>query len=70
MILVFSAIVLCFMLRAMGVGRELLAVLLPGEPERTAEAVGTLVENLHNGEAVNQAFLEFCGEIIEGGRMS
>ena len=69
-ILMFGAIVLCLALRAMGVGEDLLAAFLPGDSELTAAVVGRLVDNLRSGGDVSQAFLEFCVEIIEGGRVS
>lgn len=43
-------------------------ILLPGDEDVTAAALGSLVENLSSGEPVGEAVQTFCREIIHGDR--
>ena len=43
-------------------------ILLPGDADITAAALGSLVENLSAGEPVGEAVQTFCREIIHGDR--
>lgn len=48
------------------VRREIRDILLPGDPEVTAAALGGLVEDLHSGEPISDALHTFCVEILAG----
>ncbi len=43
---------------------HLMRFFLPGDPEVTGQAVTVLIDNLREGEPVEDALKTFCGEII------
>ena len=43
-------------------------VLIPGDPEITRLAASNLVENLRDGERVEEAFAVFCQQILVGAK--
>jgi hypothetical protein len=45
-------------------GELLKKIFIPGDPERAGEAVSGMVDNIRAGEAVKDAFVAFCLEII------
>ena len=46
---------------------EVLRICLPGEPDVTADAFSAMVEQIGAGESVQEAFVDFCKEIIYSG---
>jgi len=52
-------------------GREaLVEILLPGDPEVTWHALETMVMQLREGEAVGDAVMAFCREIVDGAQIA
>ena len=48
-------------------GREALAqMLLPGDPAVTRQALVHMAANLRSGEAIGDAIMVFCREIVDG----
>ena len=45
-------------------GELLKKIFIPGDPERAGEAVSGMVDTIRAGEAVKDAFVAFCLEII------
>ena len=43
-------------------------ILIPGNPEITRLAASNLVENLREGERVEEAFAVFCQQILDGAK--
>ena len=52
-------------------GREvLMEILLPGDPEVTWNALETMATQLRSGEAIGDAVMAFCREIVAGAKLS
>lgn len=47
---------------------KLRELLLPGDPEVTAQAAATLVSGLRAGESLTDAAVTFCREILDHGK--
>ena len=51
-------------------GREVLEeFLLPGDPAVTRQALSHMAENLRSGEAIGDAVVVFCREIVDGAEL-
>ena len=63
-ILVAVVLVMCFAIcRKTG-------VLIPGDPQVTAEAFSQMVDMVREGERMEDAFSAFCDEVLEHGTQS
>ncbi len=62
-------ITICFVLMLAiihwGVG---LSWLLPGDPEVTGDALQAMIDSLRDGEALGDAVVTFCREVVAGAR--
>lgn len=45
-----------------------ISVLLPGDPEVTGPALEVLIDRLSSGEALGDAVMAFCREVVAGAR--
>lgn len=63
-LVIVTLIIAGSLIRISGYDEILLQFLLPGDPAVTAAALENMVQNLHDGENVQEAFAGFCREII------
>ena len=66
---VFGAVALILisvLIRISGYHTYLIRLMLPGDPEVTALALDTLIQQLKEGSGLRDALTTFCAEIIQG----
>lgn len=67
LMIALAAIVALFVIQKVDKTKEIKSLLIPGDPEVTAAAFSTMLENIREGEGVGDAVTAFCLEIISNG---
>jgi len=67
---ILGCVVLIFAAVLLGWKNEIVrGILLPGDPEVTAAALGELVNGLRDGEGLKEAVTAFCIEVMENAQI-